>query len=138
MDPTYHYFNIRGRFPGQSQTKHVRADALDRISFKGGRLHRTSVSKTLLFPFAPATDAQSTAKKGKSMYAFINQLIKRLDVMHSFNASLCFQIIYVMRNPKDVMVSYFYFSNKMKNIDSSESMYEMLEKFFTGCSKSQN
>ncbi|ROL40888.1 Amine sulfotransferase [Anabarilius grahami] len=43
------------------------------------------------------------------------------------------KIIYVMRNPKDIMVSYFYFSNKMKNLDSSESMYEMLEKFFTGC-----
>ncbi|KAK9967663.1 hypothetical protein ABG768_002042 [Culter alburnus] len=42
------------------------------------------------------------------------------------------KIIYVMRNPKDVMVSYFYFSNKMKNLDSSENMHEMLEKFFTG------
>ncbi|XP_056112590.1 amine sulfotransferase-like [Rhinichthys klamathensis goyatoka] len=43
------------------------------------------------------------------------------------------KIIYVMRNPKDVMVSYFHFSNNMKNLDSSESMGEMLEKFFTGC-----
>ncbi|XP_051766411.1 amine sulfotransferase-like isoform X2 [Ctenopharyngodon idella] len=43
------------------------------------------------------------------------------------------KIIYVMRNPKDVMVSYFHFSKNMKNLDSSESMYEMLEKFFTGC-----
>lgn len=43
------------------------------------------------------------------------------------------KIIYVMRNPKDIMVSYFHFSNNMKNLDSSESMGEMLEKFFTGC-----
>ncbi|KAG1945831.1 amine sulfotransferase-like [Pimephales promelas] len=43
------------------------------------------------------------------------------------------KIIYVMRNPKDVMVSYFHFSNNMTNLDSTESMGEMLEKFFTGC-----
>ncbi|XP_051549063.1 amine sulfotransferase-like [Myxocyprinus asiaticus] len=42
------------------------------------------------------------------------------------------KIIYVMRNPKDVMVSYFHFSNNMKKLDSSESYDEMLEKFFTG------
>ncbi|XP_051980322.1 sulfotransferase family 3, cytosolic sulfotransferase 2 isoform X1 [Xyrauchen texanus] len=42
------------------------------------------------------------------------------------------KIIYVMRNPKDVMVSYFHFSKNMKTLDSSESYDEMLEKFFTG------
>lgn len=67
MDPTDHYFNIRGCFPGQSQRKHDGADALDRVSFKGERLQHASVSKTLLFPFNPAADAQSTAKKGKSV-----------------------------------------------------------------------
>ncbi|XP_051980259.1 amine sulfotransferase-like [Xyrauchen texanus] len=42
------------------------------------------------------------------------------------------KIIYIMRNPKDVMVSYFHFSNNMKTLDSSESYDEMLEKFFSG------
>ncbi|KTF92999.1 hypothetical protein cypCar_00046852 [Cyprinus carpio] len=41
-------------------------------------------------------------------------------------------VIYVMRNPKDVMVSYVHFSNNMKNLISSESFSEILEKFFTG------
>ncbi|KAA0712105.1 Amine sulfotransferase [Triplophysa tibetana] len=42
------------------------------------------------------------------------------------------KIIYIMRNPKDVMVSYFHFSKNMKSLDSSENLEEMLEKFFTG------
>uniref|UniRef100_A0A8C2AIT3 Sulfotransferase n=1 Tax=Cyprinus carpio TaxID=7962 RepID=A0A8C2AIT3_CYPCA len=42
------------------------------------------------------------------------------------------KVIYVMRNPKDVMVSYVHFSNNMKNLISSESFSEILEKFFTG------
>ncbi|XP_051551036.1 amine sulfotransferase-like [Myxocyprinus asiaticus] len=42
------------------------------------------------------------------------------------------KIIYIMRNPKDVMVSYFHFSRDMKILDSSESYEEMLEKFFSG------
>ncbi|XP_056614510.1 amine sulfotransferase-like isoform X1 [Triplophysa dalaica] len=42
------------------------------------------------------------------------------------------KIIYVMRNPKDVMVSYFHFSKNMKTLDSSKNLDEMLEKFFTG------
>ncbi|NP_001295759.1 sulfotransferase family 3, cytosolic sulfotransferase 4 [Danio rerio] len=43
------------------------------------------------------------------------------------------KVIYVMRNPKDVMVSYFHFSKKMKNLDSAKSYDEVLENFLTGC-----
>ncbi|XP_073699721.1 amine sulfotransferase-like [Garra rufa] len=42
------------------------------------------------------------------------------------------KVIYVMRNLKDVMASYFHFSNNIKDLDSSENFDEMLEKFFTG------
>lgn len=49
-----------------------------------------------------------------------------------------FQIIYVMRNPKDALVSYFHFAKFMKKLDSPPDYDEMMEKFFTGVSKSAN
>ncbi|KAM9494759.1 amine sulfotransferase-like [Clarias gariepinus] len=42
------------------------------------------------------------------------------------------KIIYVMRNPKDIMVSYFHFSHYMKILESSETYNEAMEKFFIG------
>ncbi|XP_056615135.1 amine sulfotransferase-like [Triplophysa dalaica] len=42
------------------------------------------------------------------------------------------KIIYVMRNPKDVLVSYFHFANKMKNLESVESYDKLLDQFFRG------
>ncbi|KAL6462095.1 hypothetical protein MHYP_G00302400 [Metynnis hypsauchen] len=42
------------------------------------------------------------------------------------------KIIYVTRNPKDIMVSYFHFSQILKNLECLESYNDMLEKFFTG------
>lgn len=54
---------------------------------------------------------------------------------HLMPRSLCQprgKIIYVMRNPKDVMVSYFHFAKFMKKLDSPEDYDEMLEKFLKG------
>ncbi|KAF5895608.1 amine sulfotransferase-like, partial [Clarias magur] len=42
------------------------------------------------------------------------------------------KIIYVRRNPKDIMVSYFHFSHYIKSLKPSETYNEVLEKFFSG------
>lgn len=42
------------------------------------------------------------------------------------------KIIYVSRNPKDALVSYFHFSKFMKKLDSPDHYDEMLDKFFCG------
>ncbi|XP_036420215.1 amine sulfotransferase-like isoform X2 [Colossoma macropomum] len=42
------------------------------------------------------------------------------------------KIIYVTRNPKDIMVSYFHFSKIMKKLECLDTYNDMLDKFFTG------
>ncbi|KAF5888422.1 amine sulfotransferase-like [Clarias magur] len=42
------------------------------------------------------------------------------------------KIIYVTRNPKDIMVSYFHFSHYMKILERSETYNEVMEKFLSG------
>ncbi|KAJ8363167.1 hypothetical protein SKAU_G00119980 [Synaphobranchus kaupii] len=42
------------------------------------------------------------------------------------------KIIYVTRNPKDALVSYFYFTNFMLKLETHKDLDETLDKFFSG------
>uniref|UniRef100_A0ACB8EM79 Uncharacterized protein n=1 Tax=Sphaerodactylus townsendi TaxID=933632 RepID=A0ACB8EM79_9SAUR len=42
------------------------------------------------------------------------------------------KVIYVMRNPKDVLVSFYYFSSFIKSLKTPGSLQEFLEKFLSG------
>ena len=42
------------------------------------------------------------------------------------------QIIYVMRNPKDVCVSYYHFSKALANLETPSSFEQFFEDFLVG------
>uniref|UniRef100_A0A8C4R6B2 Sulfotransferase n=1 Tax=Eptatretus burgeri TaxID=7764 RepID=A0A8C4R6B2_EPTBU len=42
------------------------------------------------------------------------------------------QVIYVMRNPKDTLVSFYYFHNMVKCLDTPKDFQDFLEKFING------
>ncbi|XP_060767139.1 amine sulfotransferase-like [Neoarius graeffei] len=42
------------------------------------------------------------------------------------------KIIYVSRNPKDIMTSYFHFTRFLKVLEQPETYNELMERFFTG------
>ncbi|XP_051790564.1 amine sulfotransferase-like isoform X2 [Erpetoichthys calabaricus] len=42
------------------------------------------------------------------------------------------KVIYVFRNPKDTMVSFFHFSNMMNNLETMPSITELIERYLNG------
>jgi hypothetical protein len=52
-----------------------------------------------------------------------------------YYGSLSLQVIYVSRNPKDAMVSYFHFTKFMKKLEDAEHFNEMLDNFISGRSE---
>lgn len=58
-------------------------------------------------------------------------------VMESFNISktsllIALQIIYVTRNPKDVMVSYYHFSKYISTLEEVPDFNDFMERFLAG------
>lgn len=47
----------------------------------------------------------------------------------------CLQILYIYRNPKDVLTSYFHFTNLMANLEAANSMENFLQTFLDGKGK---
>lgn len=47
---------------------------------------------------------------------------------------MCFflQILYIYRNPKDVLISFFHFSNWVATLEATETIEHYLEKFLDG------
>ncbi|KAH0622248.1 hypothetical protein JD844_024385, partial [Phrynosoma platyrhinos] len=48
------------------------------------------------------------------------------------NISLFLQIIYVARNPKDVLVSYYHFSKMLVKIEQVDNFEKFMERFLAG------
>ncbi|XP_039620647.1 amine sulfotransferase-like [Polypterus senegalus] len=72
-------------------------------------------------------------------YDFVNRLSPRLYATHlpyhlapKALKEKKAKVIYVFRNPKDTMVSYFHFSKMMNDLETIPSITELIERYLNG------
>ncbi|XP_061086568.1 amine sulfotransferase-like [Conger conger] len=85
---------------------------------------------------------QNSLGDGRSMNVVLGKLFGKnsnqgiCSYVHRFalsgRSSSYNEVIYVFRNPKDVLISYFHFTNCMHRLETHKDLDETLDKFFTG------
>ncbi|XP_029411446.1 amine sulfotransferase [Nannospalax galili] len=149
MDNTHEYlFNLKGYNFEKSLVKMNIIENMEDFKIRDDDVFIVTYPKSAAFFTQPGPPAQemvppsvlspaSITSQDNSQLRLLFQMIlevsgPRFVETNDFIILVCLQILYIYRNPKDVLTSYFHFSNLMVVLQATDSIGNFMERFLDG------